>query len=65
MKCLRIYATPDGESHFDDVELPTIPITVHPEATPFEVTASYPAFASRTFRPACGRFPGTRCPNRF
>ncbi len=22
MKCLRIYATPDGESHFDEVELP-------------------------------------------
>jgi hypothetical protein len=23
MRCLRIYATPDGESRFDEVELPT------------------------------------------
>ncbi len=43
MKCLRIYATPDGESHFDEIELPTTPISVHPDAVPFDVTASYPA----------------------
>tara|TARA_R110002012_G_scaffold203651_3_gene373049 strand:+ start:1227 stop:1616 length:390 start_codon:yes stop_codon:yes gene_type:complete len=43
MKCLRIYATQDGESHFDEVELPTTKRTVHPEAVPFDVTASYPA----------------------
>lgn len=43
MKCLRIYATPDGESHFDEVELPTRKVSVHPDATPFDVTASYPA----------------------
>jgi len=42
MKCLRIYATPDGESHFDEVELPTTKRSVHPDAVPFEVTASYP-----------------------
>jgi hypothetical protein len=30
MKCLRIYATPDGESHFDEVELPTTDSSVHP-----------------------------------
>jgi hypothetical protein len=23
MKCLRIYSTADGESHFDQVEIPT------------------------------------------
>jgi hypothetical protein len=23
MKCLLIYATPNGESHFDEVEIPT------------------------------------------
>jgi hypothetical protein len=43
MKCLRIYATPDGESHFDEVELPTTKRSVHPDAAPFEVSASYEA----------------------
>lgn len=43
MKCLRIYATSDGESHFDEVEMPTTKVSVHPDATPFDVTASYPA----------------------
>jgi hypothetical protein len=41
MKCLRIYATPDGESHFDEVEIPTTKISVHPDAAPFDVSASY------------------------
>jgi hypothetical protein len=43
MKCLRIYATPDGESHFGEIDLPTTKIAVHPDAVPFDVTASYPA----------------------
>lgn len=43
MKCLRIYATPDGESHFDEIELPTTSLSVHPDSAPFEVSASYPA----------------------
>ena len=30
MKCLRIYATPDFESHFDEVELPTTKRSMHP-----------------------------------
>lgn len=47
MKCLRIYATSDGESRFDEIELPTISLSVHPDAVPFDVTASYPAFRFR------------------
>ena len=47
MKCLRIYATPDGESHFDDVDLPTTKRSVHPEAVPFDVTARYAASGVR------------------
>jgi hypothetical protein len=43
MKCLRIYASPDGESHFGEVELPTTKMSVHPDAAPFEVSASYQA----------------------
>ncbi len=30
MKCLRIYATPDGESHFGDAEIPTTTIPLFP-----------------------------------
>jgi hypothetical protein len=43
MRCLRIYATPDGESHFDEGEMPTTKMWVHPDAMPFEVSASYKA----------------------
>lgn len=43
MKCLRIYATEDGESHFGEVDIPTKSLAVHPDATPFEVSPSYPA----------------------
>ena len=43
MKCLRIYTTEDGESHFGEVDIPTKSIAVHPDATPFEVSPSYPA----------------------
>ena len=34
MKCLRIYATPEGKSHFDEIELPTTKRSVHPDAVP-------------------------------
>ena len=54
MKCLRIYATADGESHFDEVELPTRKMSVHPEAVPFDVSASYPASRVRLTRIPAG-----------
>ena len=42
MKCLRIYATPDGESHFGEVEIPmTARLTVAPRAKPFQVSKRY------------------------
>ena len=42
MKCLRIYATPDGESHFAEVEIPmTAKLTVAPGAKPFQVSNRY------------------------
>jgi hypothetical protein len=50
MKCLRIYATPDGESHFDEVEIPTTKKSVFPDAAPFEISASYPASRVRFTR---------------
>ena len=48
MRCLRIYATPDGESHFDEVDLPmTASLTVAPGAKPFQVSEPYPASSIR------------------
>lgn len=41
MMCLRIYSTADGESHFDEVEIPTSSLQVHANAAPFEVSANY------------------------
>jgi hypothetical protein len=38
MKCLRIYSTADGESHFDEVEIPTTALKVHPNAAAFEAS---------------------------
>lgn len=53
MKCLRIYASSDGESHFDQVDLPTVKRPVHADALPFDVTANYPASSVRfTYIPA-------------
>ena len=43
MRCLRIYATPDGESHFGDVEIPTTMAPLFPCEAPFGLSASYPA----------------------
>jgi len=53
MRRLRIYATPDGESHFDEVELPTMR-SVHPVAVPFEVSASRQASRVRLTRIPAG-----------
>ena len=43
MRCLRIYSTADGESHFDEIEIPTSPGQVHPNAAAFAVSANYGA----------------------
>ena len=43
MKCLRIYATPDGESHFGEVDIPTTLTPLFPNEAPFDLSAYYPA----------------------
>jgi hypothetical protein len=43
MRCLRIYATPDGESHFDEIDIPTTKRPAIPNTAPFEISAHYPA----------------------
>jgi hypothetical protein len=50
MKCLRIYSTADGESHFDEVEIATTSRQVHPNAAAFEVSAKYAAAGIRFTR---------------
>lgn len=54
MKCLRIHATADGESHVDIVELPMTERSVHPDAMPFEISASYQASHVRITRIPAG-----------
>jgi hypothetical protein len=54
MKCLRVYATPDGESHFDEIEILTTKRLVHPDATPFEVSAGYQSSRVRFTRIPAG-----------
>ena len=43
MKCLRIYATPDGESHFGEVDIAMTMKPAFPNEAPFEISAYYPA----------------------
>ena len=43
MRCLRIYASADGESHFDEIDIPTANRRIFPDAAPFELSAHYPA----------------------
>ncbi len=66
MKCLRIYARPDGESHLGEVEIPTVKRAIFPDAAPFELSAHYPASRIRftASRPACAASPGTGCRSR-
>jgi hypothetical protein len=50
MRCLRVYSTADGESHFDEVEIPTRSGKVHPNAAAFAVSANYAATCIRFTR---------------
>jgi hypothetical protein len=43
MRCIRVYATPDGKSHFDEIDIPTTERPVFPDTAPFELSAHYPA----------------------
>jgi hypothetical protein len=43
MRCLRIYATPDGESHFGEADIPTSMIPLFPREAPFQLSGRYAA----------------------
>ena len=47
MRCLRIYATPDGESHFGEVNIAMTVTPLFPNEAPFELSAYYPASCAR------------------
>src|SRR5262245_36390954 len=43
MRCLRIYATPDGEFHFGEIDIPMTERRVIADTVPFQISANYPA----------------------
>ena len=43
MRCLHIFATPDGESHFGEVDIAMTMTPLFPNEAPFELSAYYPA----------------------
>jgi hypothetical protein len=43
MKCLRIYATPDGESHFEEAEIPLTLAELFPDRPSFYLSSRYTA----------------------
>ena len=47
MKCLRIYADPDGESHFGEFDIATRLTPLFTNEAPFELSAQYPASSIR------------------
>src|SRR5260370_17053067 len=63
MRCLRIYATPDGESHFGEVDIAMTMTPAFPNEAPFELSAYYPASRIRFAHiPAGGREAGFHTP---
>jgi hypothetical protein len=43
MRCLRIYATPDGQSHFGDLDIAMAKAPLFPNEAPFNLSAHYSA----------------------
>ena len=54
MKCLQIYATADGESHFDETDIPLSSLQVHPNAATFASSAKFSATHIRFTRIPAG-----------
>jgi hypothetical protein len=70
MNCLRIYATPDGESHFEEIEIPLSLTEMFPGQSPFYLSSRYTASRVRFvsipagIREAAVRFVGLCYKNR-
>ena len=54
MRCPRIYATPDGESRFGQVDIAMTMTPLFPNEAPFELSAYYPASRVRFVRIPAG-----------
>jgi hypothetical protein len=63
MKCLRIYADPNGESHFADLEIPLSPVQLFADQPPLRISAHYRASHVQFVTvPAEMRESGWHCP---
>jgi hypothetical protein len=63
MKCLRIYADPDGESHFADFEIPLNPLQLFADQPPLWTSARFKASHVQFVTvPAEMRESGWHCP---
>lgn len=64
MRCLRIYATPDGESRFGEVDIAMTTSPLFPNEAPFELSPNLRrhAFASSAFHQVFAKLVGTRRP---
>jgi len=54
VKCLRIYATLYGASHFGNADIPTTETPLFPNEAPFELSGHYPASRIRFVRIPAG-----------
>jgi hypothetical protein len=41
MRLLRIYSSPDGESHFEEIEVPQPPAVIFPGEGPLQISSKY------------------------
>ena len=65
MKCLRIYADSDGESHFANLEIPLNPRQLFADQTPLRISAQYRATHVQFVTvPAEMRESGWHCPRQ-
>jgi hypothetical protein len=63
MKCLRIYADVDGESHFADIQIPLNPVQLFASQPPLRISAQYRASHVQFVTvPAEMRESGWHCP---
>jgi hypothetical protein len=67
VRCLRIYATPDGASRFGEVDIAMTTSPLFPNEAPFELSAYFPrhAFASFTFQQVFAKPVGTPRPEEY
>jgi hypothetical protein len=56
MRCLRIYATPDGESHFGEVDIAMTLTRSFPDGAPVETSSHYEASRSAFYEASRMRF---------